>query len=355
MRRRALAIAALAAAIVVAAYRPMSADTLVLDRFRDYLESLRSQSGIPGLAAAIIGPSDIVWERGFGLQDVEHSITTRPDTPFHLDGLTEIVTATLALNCVEQGRLSLDDTIGTFRPSSPDAGSTIRQVLTHTSGTPDNLSYAYRPDRLDPLSLAIRACTGNSFRESMAGLLDRFAMVDSVPGPDMVQPDLLSEGIPTDAQVARYKGVLARLAVPYVVDSKGRPSPSQYQATTISTTAGLISTVHDYAQFDLGLKNGLLVRADTLAAAWQTPSSRGGQKLPHGMGWFVQTYNGETIVWQFGTGDNAGSSLVVTAPARGLTMVLLANSTGLVKPFPLSAGDVSVSPFARVFLELFVR
>ena len=79
------------------------------------------------------------------------------------------------------------------------------------------------------------------------------------------------------------------------------------------------------------------------------------QPLPHGLGWFVQSYNSETIVWQFGVGENGSSSLVVMAPARGLTLILFANSTGLVKPYPLAAGNVTDSPFARVFLGLFVR
>jgi hypothetical protein len=34
---------------------------------------------------------------------------------------------------------------------------------------------------------------------------------------------------------------------------------------------------------------------------------------------------------------------------------MLANSNGLVKPFPLAAGDVTASPFGKVFLGLFVR
>jgi hypothetical protein len=33
----------------------------------------------------------------------------------------------------------------------------------------------------------------------------------------------------------------------------------------------------------------------------------------------------------------------------------MANSTGLVKSFPLAKGDVTVSPFARIFLALFTR
>jgi hypothetical protein len=38
-----------------------------------------------------------------------------------------------------------------------------------------------------------------------------------------------------------------------------------------------------------------------------------------------------------------------------MTMILMANSSGLVKSLPLSRGDVTTSPFARVFLSLFTR
>jgi len=69
----------------------------------------------------------------------------------------------------------------------------------------------------------------------------------------------------------------------------------------------------------------------------------------------VHAHNGETVVWQFGLGNNASSSLLVSVPARGITLVLLANSSGLVKPFPLAAGDLTSSPFGRLFLEMFVR
>jgi CubicO group peptidase (beta-lactamase class C family) len=79
-----------------------------------------------------------------------------------------------------------------------------------------------------------------------------------------------------------------------------------------------------------------------------------GRTLPHGLGWFVQSYNGELVVWQFGS-ENASSSMVVMVPNRGLTLILLANSTGLTKGFNLTAGDVSVSPFAKAFLGTFLR
>jgi hypothetical protein len=45
----------------------------------------------------------------------------------------------------------------------------------------------------------------------------------------------------------------------------------------------------------------------------------------------------------------------MTLPGRGITLVLLSNSDGLVKPVTLAGGDVTASPFARVFLELLIK
>src|SRR5712691_4909710 len=104
---------------------PVPTDRQFFEVFGSYLESLRSQSGIPGLSAALVGPTGIVWEGAFGQQDIARSVATRTDTPFPLDDLTQIFTASLVLRCVEEGRLSLDDRIVQFDPSSPDANATI--------------------------------------------------------------------------------------------------------------------------------------------------------------------------------------------------------------------------------------
>ncbi len=334
---------------------PLRADDLVPGLFRTYLESLRKQAGIPGLAAAIVGENDILWEVALGQQNIERSVATRADTPFHTDGLTQVFTAAMVLRCVEDGKLSLDQRLGEFKPGSPDADATIAQALSHTSGAPGSLTYAYRPERLDPLTVAVRRCTDNSYRESLANLLERFGMMDSVPGADIVTIAPPAEGVPDPVAVARYTRVLARLATPYAVDRSGRSSPSEYAATTITPASGLITTVRDFARFDVALREGVLLQPETLAAAWRAPLDRAGRPLPHGLGWFVQAYNGEPIVWQFGVAESASSSIVVTVPGRRLTLILLANSDGLVKPFQLASGDVTASPFAKLFLGLFVR
>ena len=145
-------------------------------------------------------------------------------------------------------------------------------------------------------------------------------MFDSVPGPDMLTIAPPAEGIPHPTDVERYAAILQRRATPYFVGDDRRALQSSYPgaAATLTPAAGLVTTVRDLAKFDLALKQGLLLETGTLDAAWSPPNANGAA-LPHGMGWFVQYYNGEKVVWQFGMAEGASSSLMIMLPARGLT------------------------------------
>ncbi len=117
----------------------------------------------------------------------------------------------------------------------------------------------------------------------------------------------------------------------------------------MSAATGVISTVRDLAQFDSALTSGVILSADSLAFSWNAPSGR-----PTGLGWFVQSYNGQRVAWQFGLASDAYSSLIVKIPDRRLTLILLANSESLTSALNLQAPDVTQSLFARTFLRLFV-
>jgi len=330
----------------------------VYDAFGAYLDSLRQQAGIPGLAAAIVDLDGIAWEQAYGRQHVDRGIPTRTDTPFNAEGLTQVFTAAMVLQCVEQGRLSLDDRIGDFDVNTLEPDATIRQLLTHTSGAPESLTFLYRPQRLEPLWRILRTCTVDSYREAFANLLKRHAMTDSVPGANIVNVRAPLEGVPFPEDVERYNTILARRAAPYAVDGRGRAFGSSFPpgAEVLTASSGLITTVRDLAIFDSDLRRGLLqISPETLASAWSAPGGSDGLALPHGVGWFVQDYKGEKVVWQFGMIEDASSALMITLPSRGLTLIMMANSDRLVKQFSPAKGDISLSPFARLFLNLFVR
>jgi hypothetical protein len=109
--------------------------------------------------------------------------------------------------------------------------------------------------------------------------------------------------------------------------------------------------VRDLARFNAAGRRSP-AREDA-AVAWRNGIGRDGLPTPMGLGWFVQTHRNQQIVWHFGHVPNAYSSLVIKIPHRRLTLILLANSDGLVAPYQLPLGDVTKSIFGNLFLRLF--
>ncbi len=319
-----------------------------------YLEALRQQSGIPGLSAAIVRDGVIGWEKGYGFQNVATRLRATPDTPYLVGDMSGTLAAVLLLQCVEQRRLGLDEPFKTYGLETPEHDATLRRILSHAPPDPAKESFVYSPERYAQLTPLMEWCAPQPYRKSVAHrILDRLAMKDSVPGTDLQDPDLaLPEGLFDPEDLDRYRQVLAKLAVPYKVDSKGRAERNDLPGMPIDAAGGLVSTVRDLAWLDAGIDSGVLLADETRAAAWSPAAGPGGVPSPMGLGWFVQSYKGERIVWHFGYVPNSYSSLIVKVPSRGLTFILLANSDGLSAPFQLQTGDLTRSPFATLFLRL---
>src|SRR5207247_1052052 len=101
----------------------------------------------------------------------------------------------LILSCVQDGIVLLDEPVGHYKNDAPEPNATIRQILTHTNAAG---AFSYRPERYEPLSAVIRACRDDSYRETLANQLDRLAMVDAVPGSDVVTLKAPAEGLLPD-------------------------------------------------------------------------------------------------------------------------------------------------------------
>jgi CubicO group peptidase (beta-lactamase class C family) len=322
--------------------------------FESYLESLRTQAGIPGMSAALVQSGQVVWERGFGFQNLEARIRATPDTPYPIADVSQTVAAVLVLQCVEQRRLGLDEPIRRYGAAGPESGATVRQILSHTSADASGETFQYDPARYAQLTPVVESCLPQPFRKSIAvNVLERLAMRDSVPGRDLVDATALTERLFADEVLERYRKVLERIAVPYKVDKKGRATRTDLAAEGINAATGLVTTVRDFARFDAALDEFILLEEETLAAAWSPDTTERQTVLPTGLGWFVQTYKGEPVVWHFGLIGNGYSSLIVKLPSRNLTFILFANSDGLSSPFQLDAGDVTRSLFATLFLRLY--
>ena len=323
--------------------------SLPLSLFERYLESLRQQAGIPGLSAAVIQNGRVVWDKGFGYQDVEALVSATADTPYPVMDLTQTLSSTVLLQqCMDLRYLELNDRVLRWDPNYKDDTTTVSQLLSHASPTG---SFKYDTTRFAGLTTVIDQCSSGQFARILADqIFDRLGMAQSVPGVDIVEPSSPNRRWFGSSTLERYATIVHRQAMPYRVDRNGKATRSDAKGAALSTATGVVSTVRDLARFDAALDEDVLLKATTRASAWEPVGT-----MPTGLGWFVSRHNGERVVWHFGLARDAYSSLIVKVPARSLTLILLANSDGLVgPPYNLSDGNLSSNLFASTFLKLFV-
>jgi D-alanyl-D-alanine carboxypeptidase len=120
----------------IEAQRPARAS---LQRTIDSLvTSALAEGPIAGMSVAVVRGRDTVVMKGYGFADVENDVPATARTVYRIGSITKQFTAADVLKLVEQGKVSLDDSIGRHMPSLPAAwrGVRIRQLLNHTSGIP---------------------------------------------------------------------------------------------------------------------------------------------------------------------------------------------------------------------------
>jgi CubicO group peptidase (beta-lactamase class C family) len=224
--------------------------------------------------------------------------------------------------------------------------------MAHISDASRGGTFHYNPARYAALTPLADWCFNQPYSRTLAdSIFERLGMADSVPGDALLQPGARDRQWFDTRTLDRYRAVLSRMAQPYRARGRSPPAQGTYAPVLLDTSTGVISTVRDLARFDAALDELILLDRNTLDHAWN-PVWVDGVTLPTGLGWFVQSSNGQRLVWHFGAVPGAYSSLLLKVPDRRQTLILLANSDGLNAPFSLFEGDVTRSLFAKLFLRL---
>lgn len=334
-------------AVGLAVQPRLRAQSLSFSLFERYLESLREQAAIPGMSAVVLVDGTEVWSAGFGRADIEANIRPTPDTPYLIGDLSQTLGATLLLKeCIDESYAELNDPVREWSPDFPDSTTTIAQLLAHVDSSG---SFRYDLGRFAALTPVIEACSENPYPRLLnEEIFTRLALRFSAPGTAVRSPAAVDFAHFEASDLTHFAEVVSRMAKPYRVE-RGRHVRTDLASVRVTAASGIVSSARDLARFDAELPS-VLLEADTLARAWRPL----GPNLPAGLGWFLQTYNRELVVWQFGEVRNAYSALLVKVPARRLTFVLLANSDVLAAPFASGTWDVTASAFARTFLLMYV-
>jgi CubicO group peptidase (beta-lactamase class C family) len=272
----------------------------------------------PGCSVGVSRQGKVIFERAFGLADLEQQIPLTPISIFDVGSVAKQVTAGSILLLVEAGRLSLADDVHAYIPELPqyDAGVAIDHLLHHTGGIPDyiglllaggaQLAEVTTPaDALAALKATPRLefAPGSRFAYSNSGYFLLGMVVERVSGRSLrafaaehfFEPLRMTRSLFRE----RHDEIIEGLALSYAPGEKSSLMLSMSNWEQVGDGA-LHTTVGD-----LLLWAGNLLTAAVGGESWRdtmlTPGRLSdGTAIPYAGGLFIGEHEGERLIWHNG-------------------------------------------------------
>jgi CubicO group peptidase (beta-lactamase class C family) len=331
------------------------------------LEDLLSKHTVAGAALGILKDGELVTLAA-GKANIAEDIDALPSTLFQIGSISKVWTATIVMQLVDEGKVSLDEPVSSYLPGLvlADASVTIRQLLTHTSGIDgDHMLDTGRGD--DNLALYAASLTdvaqtylpGKAFSYCNAGysLLGRLVEVldggtwDASLRQRLFTPLGLERSVTLPEEALRFRTATGHMKPAPDVPLAGTPMWGIHRS---AGPAGLITQqVADLLAFAaMHLAGGVTgdgtrVLSEESAKAMLVPQVDCpdpwllGQHW--GLGWILSEWGGELVYGHDGTtlGQNA---YLRVAPGGSLAVAVLTNGGG--------AADLAHDVLSEVFAAL---
>ena len=117
-----------------------SKESVIAGVDRAFQKAAKTHAGpAPGCAIGVSLAGESVFEKAFGLAEMEHNVPNTAQTLFESGSVAKQFTASALVLLQQDGKLNIDDPVRKYIPELPDYGSplTIRHMLNHTSGLRD--------------------------------------------------------------------------------------------------------------------------------------------------------------------------------------------------------------------------
>ena len=330
--------------------KPLQADNPQVDQiFAAY-----DKADSPGCAVGVIQNGQWVYQRAFGMADLETKKPLTIQNVFYIGSNAKQFTAMSILLLLEQGKLSLHDDIHQYLPELPDYGKrvTVENLIHHTSGVKDlytvfDQKYAGQTINTTELAASLREsdvleliasqktldfAPGDQYAYSNSNYVLLGMIVKRVSGKSLRQ--FAAENIfkPLGVTHTQFKDdakiVIPDLAVGYQLDSDGRwVSTREFmQAFHIYGDGGLYTTLDDLYKWDQNFYHNQLGKKDTqlIEQAYSTQMLNNGQLGDYGFGLGIYNYRGLTEI-EHGGGLPGYRSDTARFPKKVLTVIELCN------------------------------
>jgi CubicO group peptidase (beta-lactamase class C family) len=278
----------------------------------DHLLQSIATGEYPGAAIGVVRDGQPILLKGYGRADVEKGVPNTSATLFRIGSVTKSFTAIAILQLVERGQLSLDDPVSRYLPDFPRSDEIrIRNLLSHTAGVPDFVSY----EQAKNMPLEFQPGTRINYSNTGYNMLGM--ILEKVTGRKY--EEYLGENIFRPAGMT-HSGYDRRRELPgrargYLLDEKGvyQPIPAG-DVTGAFAAGGLYSNVEDLVCF-----------------GFMTSEYRGLREVGHG-------------------GDiNGFNAYVARYPEHHFAVVVLSN-TGMRPPGPVPDAATIAHRVAEIYL-----
>jgi CubicO group peptidase (beta-lactamase class C family) len=312
----------------------------------------------PGLAAIVIQHGRVVFQRGYGLANLESGEKITAQTNFRLASLTKQFTATCIMLLVRDGRLTYEEPLTDFFPDFPAwaRSITVRNLLNHTAGLPDYgellmRQYANMPVDQVPqihdagvLQLMKRQPgpkfpAGKRFEYSNTGYAVLAMVVEKVSGQVFGQflHDRIFAPLHMRNTVAYVKGsnTVPQRAYGYRLANGKWQFADQSPTSAVLGDGGIYTSIDDMARWDEGLRKHKLLSARDMRPALTPVKLPAGSVPPpgspgseYGFGWFLEPYKGHRRMSHDG-GTTGFRTTIQRFPDDQLTVIVFANREDL--------------------------
>jgi CubicO group peptidase (beta-lactamase class C family) len=321
-------------------------------KLQPVLEKLIHEQQVPGFAISVVEDNRVVYTAAFGVKNVTRSddpITTR--SLFHMASITKTFVATSIMQLVEAGKIDLDAPVVKYLPYFRMADErykiiTVRQMVTHTSGMPDEDDYEWNKPQydVDALERYVRSlgnlklefAPGERFRYSNMAfevLGDVIAKVSGESFEDYVQRHILSPLGMKDSTLLVKQADPKLLAWGHELGETGDPFPSRvYPYNRIhSPSSDLHSNVLDMARWAIAnmnrgeLDGARILKSSTYEVMWKSAGKFNGKASPVGISWFLDNYKGNKVISHTGADPGFLAGLAML-PDKKIAVVWMANA-----------------------------
>ena len=314
----------------------------------------------PGCAAAVSLNGETVFEKAFGLADLEHNVPNTTQTIFESGSVAKQFTAAAVVLLQQDGKLSLDDPVRKYITELPDYGSplTIRHLLNHTSGLRDwgavlSLTGAGRGERVISQDLALDVITrqqaldftpGTEYSYSNSGYNLAAIIVERVSKqkfPVFVEERVFKPlGMKNSSWRDDYQRIVPGRAQAYSRQGNG-PWRLNMPFMNVYGNGGMLTTVGDWMKWNAMLDSHSL--GAPLVNALETRGVlNDGRKIAYALGLSIDSYKGLKDVAHGGA--TAGYQTFLTRyPDKKVSVGVMCNGTSP------NAGGIAESITEEIF------